>query len=219
MSTGFSAGGADDAVNDPIDPRRYFRETIPAAFDRALDAQPRESDEDRAVHTDMVAVNASIRVDLLGDDAATCFLDVAEGRMSAADAPRHEPFLTVALDDASFQRLAREAGDSITALLGAVAGLGREMRLTAKRVRDLAAVDAAIRIEVEGETGFGVTLGLGEQAAVDAPDATLRMDAASYAALRAGTLDPEQAFLEDAVDTEGDLEKLFALALAAVAPD
>jgi len=206
-------------MSGPIDPRRYFREAIPAAFDRALEVQPRATPEDRAVLDDMLAVNASIRVDLLGDAAATFFLDVAGGRMAAADAPRHEPFLTVVLDDDSFQRLAREAGDSITALLGAVAGLGREMRLTARRVRDLAAVDAAIRIEVEGEAGFGVTLGLGERAAVEAPEATLRMDAASYAALHAGTLDPEQAFLEDAVETEGDLEKIFALALAAVAPD
>jgi len=202
-----------------IDPRHYYRETIPAAFNRALEQQAADPAADRHVYDEMCAVRASIRIEIRSDPPQEFFLDIEAGRMAPAEQASHPPFLSVALDLTAFERVAREAGDSITALLGSVAGLGDEMRLTAKRVRDLAAVDAAIRVEVTGDTGFDLTLGLGPQPALDAPDATLRMDVGSYRALRDGTLDPQQAFLEDAIQTEGDMEKVLQLAFAAVAPD
>ena len=100
-----------------------------------------------------------------------------------------------------------------------MAGLGAEMKLTGKRVRDLAEVGGLLRFEVAGDAGFSILTGFGGETSGRDPDATIRMDFASYRALREGRLDPQTAFLEDAIQTEGDMQKVMQLALAAVAPD
>ena len=45
------------------------------------------------------------------------------------------------------------------------------------------------------------------------------MSETSYRELRAGKLDPQTAFLDDAIHAEGDMQKVMQLAFAAVAPD
>lgn len=208
-------------MNPPgeVDPHAYYTEAIPAAFNRTLALQPKQTSEERRVYEDMLAVNATIHVEVRSETTQHYFLNIAAGRMTAGDSPSHSPFLTVALDPRSLQQVARETGASITALLGAVAGLGGEMRLTGKRVRDLAEVAGFIRFEVAGDAGFSVLTGFGAVPPGPEPDATIRMDRASYCALREGHLDPQAAFLEDAIHTEGDMQKVMQLALAAVAPD
>lgn len=202
-----------------FDPHTFYTETIPTAFNRTLELQAKESPAKLRVYEDMIAVNATIHVELQSAEPQHFFLNIAAGRMAAGDSPDREPFLTVALDPRSLQRIARETSDSLTALLGALAGLGADMKLTGKRVRDLAEVAGFIRFEVTGEDGFSILTGFGSEPAKQQPDATIRMDPESYRALREGRLDPQTAFLEDAIHTEGDMEKVMRLALAAVAPD
>jgi hypothetical protein len=202
-----------------VDPRTYYTETIPAAFNRTLERQSNGSAETLRVYEDMLAVNATIHVEVCSEPAQHYFLNIAAGRMSAGNSASHTPFLTVVLDRESVEQVARETGDSITALLGAVAGLGADMKLTGKRVRDLAEVEGLIRFEVAGDAGFSVLTGFGVEPPRPKPDATIRMDFASYRALREGRLDPQAAFLEDAIHTEGDMQKVMQLAMAAVAPD
>jgi hypothetical protein len=208
-------------MNAPItvDPDVYYTETIPEAFNRTLELQPRESASELRVFEDMLAVNATIHVEVRSENVRHYFLNIAAGRMTAGDSPSHEPFLTVVLDPQSLAQVARETGNSITALLGAVAGLGADMKLTGKRVRDLAEVSGLIRFEVAGDEGFSVLTGFGVESLQREADATIRMDFASYRALREGRLDPQAAFLEDAIHTEGDMQKVMQIALAAVAPD
>lgn len=202
-----------------VDPHTYYTETIPAAFNRTLERQSNESPEERRVYEDMIAVNASIHVEVRSGESQHFFLNIAGGRMASGETPNHEPFLTVTLDYESLQHMANETGDSLTALLGALAGLGADMKLTGKRVRDLEEVGGVVRFEIAGDTGFSVLTGFGTDAPPDEPDASIRMSSEIYRALREGRLDPQTAFLDDAIHAEGDMQKVMQLAFAAVAPD
>ena len=93
------------------------------------------------------------------------------------------------------------------------------MKLTRKRMLDLEAVDGSIRFEVTGEDGFTMLVHFGPHAMPAQPDAVIRMDEAGYAAMRAGEIDPQTAFLDDTIETEGDLQKIMQVAFAIVTPD
>jgi hypothetical protein len=205
--------------DDPADPHAFYTRKIPGDFNRMLDEQAVRGEEGNRVHEDMLAVNGTIRVDIGGDDAATFFLNIAAGRMTPGDAPRHTPFLTLIQDMRAFRRLAREAGDSLTALLGALAGLAGDMKLTRKRMLDMEAVQGLIRFEVTGEDGFSILTHFGAGPLPAEPDASIRVGEETYRELHAGRLDPQSAFLDDTICAEGDMQKVMQLAFAAVAPD
>jgi hypothetical protein len=204
---------------DPVDLNTFYTRRIPGNFNRMLDEQAARGEAGRRVYEGMRAVNATIRVDVRGVDAETFFLNIAAGRMTADAAPTHTPFLTVIQDAGASRRLAREAGGSLTALLGALAGLSGDMKLTRKRMLAMEAVDGLIRFEVTGEDGFVLLTHFGAGPQPAEAHATIRADAQSYRDLRAGRLDPQSAFFEDRIHTEGDMQKVMQLAFAAVAPD
>lgn len=206
-------------TNATPDPHSYYTRVIPAQFNRMLEAQSERGEAGSDVYRDMLAVNESIHVEIRGDDSQHFYLNIEAGRMAPGDAPEHEPFVHLTLDTGSFGQLAREAGESLTGLLGALAGLGGEMKLTRKRVRDLTMVAGLIRFEVTGEAGFSLLTAFGSDSDRSDPDAVIRMSAASYRDLRSGKLDPQTAFLEDDIHAEGDMQKVMQLAFAAVAPD
>jgi len=205
--------------SDRFDSRAFYTQKIPCDFNRMLDEQAARGEAGRRVYEDMLAVNGTIRIDVRGDESATFFLNIAAGRMTPDDVPSHAPFITVIQDMGAFRRLAREAGGSFTALLGALAGLAGDMRLTRKRMLAMQAVEGLIRFEVTGEKGFSLLSHFGARPLPAEPDATIRVGEESYRALRAGRLDPQSAFLDDEIHAEGDMQKVMQLAFAAVAPD
>ena len=201
------------------DPRVFYSKTIPDDFNRSLDAQATHGEAGRRVLDAMHALSATIRVDLVDDDPTTLYLNVENGRMRADEEPSHAPFIRLIQNRTALRRLARETGGSLTALLGALAGLGGEMKLTRKRMLDLEAVDGLIRFEVTGDDGFVLLTHFGTREMPVEPDAVIRMSEASYAAMRAGRVDPQTAFLDDEIETEGDMQKIMQVAFAVVAPD
>jgi hypothetical protein len=201
------------------DPNEFFARIVPDDFNRSLDTQAALGEAGRAVHDAMRALSATIRVDLVGAAPTTVYLDIEAGRMHASDSPGHAPFLRIVQDEAALRRLARETDGSLTALLGALAGLGGDMKMTRKRMLDLEAVDGLVRFEVTGDDGFSLLVHFGTRDMPAEPDAVIRMDEASYAAMRAGEIDPQTAFLDDAIRTEGDMQKIMQVAFAVVAPD
>jgi hypothetical protein len=205
--------------DDPVDPHAFYTRKIPEEFNRVLDEQAARGREGQRVHEDMAAVNGTIRVDIRGNDSATFFLNIAAGRMTPDDAPSHAPFLTLIQDMRAFRRLARKAGDSLTALLGAFAGLASDMKLTRKRMLDMEAVKGLIRFEVTGEDGFSILTHFGAGPLPAEPDASIRVGEETYHELHAGRIDPQSAFLNDTIQAEGDVQKVMQLAFAAVAPD
>jgi hypothetical protein len=201
------------------DPQRFFRERIPAQFNRALEAQAALGEPGRRVYDGMRAVSATIRIDVEGAGGGTFFLNIRDGRMQSEANAAQPPFLTLLQDRRAFEHIAREAGDSAMALLGGLSGLAGEMKLTRARVDALSELEGTVLFEVTGEGGFALRTHFGAGPLGAAPVTTIRVDADAYRELRAGTLDPQGAFMSQRIVVEGDMRVAMQLALAAIAPD
>jgi len=207
------------------DPRLFYSERVPAQFNRTLEAQRRRSEEAgegsdaRGVWEAMTAVNASIVVVLRGQQQERYALDVERGVMSPAAAPGREPFMTLSHDLETFRVLERESGDSILAFLGAIAGLGDEIRLTTRRIENLCAIGGTILFERTGKDAFSLLAQLGFGPPDESPAASISLDAETYRELECGALEPQDAFLSGRIEAKGDMQMAIQLALAALAPD
>jgi hypothetical protein len=201
------------------EPQVFYRERIPAQFNRALEAQAALGEPGRRVYQGMRAVSATIRVEVTGPGGGSFLLNIREGRMSADERADQVPFLTLIQDRAAYERIAREAGDSAMALLGGLSGLAKEMHLTRARIDALAEVAGLVLFEVTGEGGFALRTHFGPPPVPEAPVTTIRVDALAYRELRGGTLDPQTAFMSQQIAIEGDMRVAMQLALAAIAPD
>jgi hypothetical protein len=203
----------------PADPRRFYLEALPAQWNAALREQERAVEAAQRLLDGMRAVDATIRVDVEGEGGGTFFLNVAGGRLEPGEKPAHPPFLTLRQERASFERFAAEVGDSALGFLGALSGLAHEMRLTRARVDLLAGLAGSVRFEVRGEGGFALLTHFGEGPPAATPTTSITVDRDAYRALRAGALNPQEAFLGGQIQVEGDLQLAMQLALAAMTPD
>jgi hypothetical protein len=204
-------------------PRDFYDRRVPAQWNRALDLQRRAAgdDSDAARIADaMEAVNGSIRVVVAGAEGReeTFHLNIADGRMLAADEPCQAPFMTLAHDRGAFEILERESGDSVLGFLGGLAGLGEEMKLTAGRMQNLAGLNGTLRFCRTGERGFTILVHFGA-VAIGGPTCSLEIDPEAYEQLRAGTLSPHEAFMNEQIVATGDMQMAMQLALAAMTPD
>ena len=204
-------------------PRDFYDRRVPAQWNRALDLQRRAAGDDpeaARVADAMEAVNGTIRVVVAGPEnrEETFLLNIADGRMQAADEPRHPPFLTLAHDRAAFEVLERESGDSVLGFLGGLAGLGEEMKLTAGRMQNLAGLSGTLRFCRTGERGFAILVHFGDDA-IGEPQCSLELGLEAYEELRAGTLSPHEAFMNGQIVATGDLQIAMQLALAAITSD
>lgn len=206
-------------MSDRRSPQRYYREELPAHFNRALAAQQQRGEAGRRVYEAMRAAYATLRIDVEGEGGGTFFLNIEAGRMSAGAEPAHPPFLTLRQDRRAFERLAGEAGASAPALLGGLAGLGGELLLTRARIERLRAIGALVHFEVTGDAGFALRTHFGSAPVPDEPCVSIRVDEQAYRELRSGALDPQTAFLEHRIEVTGNLQTAFELALAAGAAD
>jgi hypothetical protein len=167
----------------------------------------------------MKAVNETIRVDLT-DTGASYFLNIAGGRMKAGEQAAHPPFLTVRQDRIAYEKLHSQATTgSPMALLSGLAGLGLKMRLTQQRIDALKDVKGTLKFIVRGKGGFVLYTHFGTGPISEEHTATITIDEDTYRELRSGELHPQQAFMDDRIQTEGHMEMVFQLALAAMAPD
>jgi hypothetical protein len=200
-------------------PDSFYRERIPAQFNRALERQRSLGEPGRRLYEAMRAVDATIRVDVEGADGGTFFLNIRGGRMSAEPTAAHPPFLTLIQDRRAFDRVSSEAGDSALALLGGLSGIAGELVLTRARVESLRAVDGLIQFEVTGDDGFALATHFGTAPVPAEPKTRISIDAEAYRNLRSGALDPQSAFMNQQIRIEGDMQAAMQLALAAIAPD
>ncbi len=205
--------------SDAETPRHFYAERMPEQFNRALRDQERRVEAAQRALDGMRAVDATIRIEVCGPGGGTFFLNVERGVMTSGEAPAHPPFLAVIQDRAAFEKLAREAGDSALGMLGGLSGLAGEMKLTKARIDNLAGVRGSLRFEVTGADGFALLTQFGDGPVTDPPTTTIRVDPETYAALRAGALDPQQAFMTGKIQVEGDMQLAMQLALAALSPD
>ncbi len=169
---------------------------------------------------EMEAVRTTIVVQVEdGDVLHSHVFDVERGRLRCVDTPGHVPFMILGHRHGDFTAIRRECGDSLLGFLGGLAGLGDEMRLTSQRVRSLRELRGSLVFERIGEGGFQLYASFGIATPEPEPRATIRLDEAIYASLRAGDIDPQDAFMDGRIAIEGDMEMAIGLALAALSPD
>ena len=196
------------------DPHHYFAELFPAQWARTLRAQEQAVQEARRVLEDMRGVDATLRVEVAGEGGGAWNLNIAGGVMSSGDQPSHPPFLTLRLEDTDFAHLVREAGDSPLAFLGALAGQGGDLKLTASRLTNLEQLTGTLRFVLLGEGGFSLIAHFGREQIPAEPTTTLQIEREAYEALRSGELAAQDAFLSGQIQLEGDMQLAMQLALA-----
>ena len=200
------------------DPQIFYRDRIPAQWNRMLDEQEQLGTAGRQVFDGMKAVNATIRIDIL-DSGSSYFLNISDGCMVAGEEPAYPPFLTLQQNRVAYERLAAAAGDSAMAMLGGLSGLAGGVRLTQRRVDNLADVQGLLRLVIQGDNGFELLTHFGTGPIPNEPAASITVDEAAYRELRSGALDPQEAFMDGRIAIEGDLQIAMQLALAAISPD
>jgi hypothetical protein len=201
----------------------FYEKRVPEQFNRLLESQRTSASSDASAARmleEMQAVRTSIVVQIdCGDNLARHVYDIDRGEMRRVDRPSFTPFLILGHTLEDFPDLRRECGDSLLGFLGGLAGLGEEMRLTAQRVRSLRDLQGSLVFERTGEGGFVLFASFGIETPMPEPQATIRLDEATYARLREGDLDPQDAFLDGLIEIEGDMEMAIGLALAALSPE
>jgi hypothetical protein len=205
-----------------LSPRAFYTKTVPTQWNDTLASQATAAIDDEAARRlldDMRAVSLTVRVDVEGTDGGTFFLNVLEGTMASEEAPAATPLLTVLQDRRAFERIAAEAGDSALGLLGGLSGLAGDFKLTRSRLDNLRGISGCLAFEVTGEEGFGFRIHFGSEPVPSSPDAAIRVGAEVYRDLRAGRLDPQNAFMSGQLDVSGDLQMAMQLALAALSPE
>jgi len=207
----------------------FYRRRVPGGFNRTLEAQQRlveTSDDPRAqarqarLLEEMLAVRAVIRVRVLsGDGLHVQDLVIELGRMAASEPSDRSPFLTLDHDIEAFPRLEAQCGDSILGFLGALTGLGNDMKLTAQRVQSLRDLGGGLVFELRGEKGFELRAHFGAGEPDPKPRTAIRLHQEVFERLREGSLDAQTAFLSGEVEVEGSMKMAIKLALAALSPD
>jgi len=209
-------------TEDAVSPRVFYTEHVPAQWNRTLVEQQAAAAGEPAARRlldDMRDVDATVRIDVAGDDGGTFFLNVRRGAMSAEEAPAGVPLLTVLQDRRAFERIASEAGDSALGLLGGLSGFTGEFKLTKSRLENLRGISGCLGFEVTWADGFAFRVQFGGDSPSAEPDTEIRVGPELYADLRAGRIDPQSAFMNGQLDVSGDLQIAMQLALAALSPE
>lgn len=206
-----------------MNPEEYYTEKVPAQFNRVLEEQENAAaggDADAArVLDSMKSVDATIRIDVRGEGGGTWFLNVNRGAVTPGTSADHPPFLTLVQDRGDFEALVAEAGDSPLSLLGGLSGLAGAMKLTRLRIDNLAGMNGLLQFSLNGEGGFTLLTHFGSEPLPDEPTTKVGVQAEGYRKLRAGEIDPQQAFMDGTIQVEGDMQLAMQLALAALSPD
>ena len=201
----------------------FYRERVPEQFNQLLEHQRHAATRDPGAARmlkEMQAVRTSIVIQVdCGDTMQRTDYNIDRGEMRAVEGPTHAPFLILGHVLEDFPAIRRECGESLLGFLGALAGLGDEMRLTSQRVRSLRDLHGSLVFERIGQDGFTLFVSLGIESPEPEPRTKIRIDEKIYASLRKGALDPQDAFLDGLIEVEGDMEMAIGLALAALSPD
>lgn len=206
-------------MSEAPDPKTFFAERFPAQMNRALADQEMAAAAAQRALDGMRAVSATIRFLVRGDGGGDFFVNFEQGKSAAAGTPAHPPFLTIALDRSHYEPLWREAGDNVLGFLGGISGMGIPVKLTQYRVEQIAAVGGTLLFELTGAGGFQLLARLGDGEPCEPADTAIRVDTEAYRELRAGKLEPQEAFLAGKIHVEGDMQKAMQLALAVLSPD
>jgi hypothetical protein len=204
-------------------PRDFYTRRVPAQWNKTFEEQQAAAaggdDTAKRVFEGMQAVTATIAIQVQGEAPESFALNVAGGRMHAADRAAQPPFMTLAHDLDTFAVLERESGDSVLGFLGGLAGLEDSMKLTAGRMQNLAGLAGTLRFALTGSGGFTLLVHFGDGEVAAEPKCSLSVDREAYDKLRSGEINPQEAFMNQQIEIAGDMQMAMQLALAAMTPD
>jgi len=207
------------------DAQSFYTDRIPSQFNRAFEEQhtlasaadaPPEASQ---LFEAMLGVDTTICIEVKGAEGSPFYLNIESGRMEGGTAAQQPVLLTLVQDAKAFEVLARASGDSALGFLGGLAGLAGELQLTASRVGALREIEGCFGFELKGDDGFSVLTHFGTGPRPPEAQATIRVESKAYEKLQSGELNPMEAFMNGAIDIEGDMQKAMQLALALVGGD
>ena len=203
----------------------FYNERVPAQFNQTFALQVERAEHDAEADrllAQMRAVRASIRIEVAGARNAGLIvhlLEIEGGQMRPVERVERPPFFILRHDLDQFRNLSQRCGASVLGFLGSMAGLAEEMKLTTQRVRSLRELEGSLSFEVEGADGFALLAGFGVDELATEPNASIRIQPEVFESLRSRELDPQDAFFDERIGVEGDMEIAIGAALAALSPD
>jgi hypothetical protein len=189
-----------------ITPARFFTDWLPREFASEFGAGKR------------AASDITVAVDLEGEGGGHWVLDVRGGSLSVRAAGESGPAPMVQLWQSVQDWRALAVGeDGANVDLAPPQASALDVLFVDPASRQiLSAVKGAVRFEVTGYNGrtWGMLVKFGTQPGKADPDATICVDAATYAAILARKLAPPEAYFSGKISLRGDTSLAMQLAMA-----
>lgn len=179
-----------------------FREMLAAAEQRLAQAQ-REVD-------DLRNARGTIGWEIAGSPPIKWYVNLAGGEMTVAETAAEEPFMTVSMNAADWQRFASGAAQGGPFVGDARRPFGRS------RIERVRAIRGAMRFVLTGlpDGGdFTTTLYFAGERPAE-PQATIQMPAEVAARIQSGQLNPQAAFMQGQMKLTGDMGFAMQLGMA-----
>ncbi len=193
----------------------YFEKRVPEAWNRRLQEQVARGADGADLLSKMRAADFGLEIAVANGERFHLRVDGGTMRVSADADPK--PLITLALGEADCQRLEDTVGASPMSLLGGVAG-NPDFVLTPARLDALREIRGTMRIEVTGDSPWGVILHFGGPP-VPEPTTTVSIGDEAFAELIAGSLDLQGAFMTAKLQLAGDVEVPMKMAMGIMTPE
>lgn len=198
------------------DPADYFAKQVPEAWNQRLQDERARGEEAAERVAQMCETAFALEVDVA--DHGVFHLVVENGEMAARDAASADPLVTMKLGREDLDALEDSVGAQPMDLLGGVGGVS-DFVLTPARIDGLRSVSGTMRLEVVGDSPWGVLLHFDPPPVPAEPTVRVGIPAAEFAALISGELDLQGAFMTGKLEMEGDVEVPMKIAMAIMAPE
>ena len=198
-------------------PERFFEEWLPGVFAEAFAGKARD-----------LPVDTRVRVKLDGEGGGAWDLEVREGKLLVAPAGGVEPPVTIAQTVADWRAVAVGEDGAVDLAPPQASPLDLLFLDPASR-QLLATLRGTVRFEVtgyrseppgslrspaEGGRTWRLDVKFGTAPAGAAPDATITVDAETYAKLRARAMQPPEAFFQGKIKLAGNTGLAMQLGMA-----
>ena len=187
---------------ESITPAQFFEEWLPAQAP-ALALKP--------------ARNLNVRVELSGDDGGVWELKVTDAGLTTGRGNGAADQADVTIRQSVADWRAVVAGEPGAVNLAPARSSPTDLLFIDRAAQQvLSTVRGQVRFEVTGFNGrtWEATVAFGQGAAKDQPDATISVDAETYAAMQARTLPAPQAYFQGKIRISGDANLAMQLGMA-----
>lgn len=210
---------SDAGAGAKITPEHFFGSIVPGQFQKNLERLEREREALAKQIGDLRAMRVSLRVVLAGDPPRNFFLNLADGKLSLADAPAEPPLVTIEQSEADWAAAVEREGVGGFDMFSGKAAAPGSMSLTPARAQKLRALKGSLRLVLtdlpggEADRAWSITTRFGD-APEGPPTTTMTMKYEDSQAMRSGGLNPQQAFMAGKIKIAGDMSFAMQLGMA-----